>query len=147
MDKPAFDGLHPFSRVGSWSGFPNDAMSDLEFVKFRFHRTGVGSLFFRSAGRGLPVPFGKVYELGLQYVSRQENGPFVEVITQLLGFLDLGREKLRVDGATVDLLQRHPPFRENPVKLDDPAHEIGIGLLPKRFLALAEQLLSKLETV
>ena len=57
--------------------------------------------------------------------------------------LDLGSEKVRVDGAAVDLLQRHPPLREDSVKLDDPADQVGIGLLPERFLSLPEQLIKQ----
>ena len=47
-------------------------------------------------------------------------------------------EQIGIDGAAVDVLQGDPPSRQEPVQLDDPAHQIGVGLLPERFPALAE---------
>ena len=39
--------------------------------------------------------------------------------------------------------QRHPSAGQDAVQLDDPADEVGVGLLPKGFLALAEQLVEQ----
>ena len=65
----------------------------------------------------------------------------VPVFKDALNFsacLILARKKIRADGALVDVLQRHPTLGEHPVKLNDPAHQIGIGLLPEGFLPLPE---------
>ena len=62
---------------------------------------------------------------------------------QLPGLADLPREQLRVDRAAVDVLQRDPAPRQEPVQFDDPAHEIRIGLLPERFATLAEELVDQ----
>ena len=113
MNKPALDGFHPLSYVFTGAGFPNGVIVDPKLVKFRFQGAGVGGLLFVRVGRGLPHPLGKVHWLGEQYVVWYENRSLAQVVAQLLGFLDLGREKLRVDGAAVDLLQRHPALREN----------------------------------
>ena len=54
----------------------------------------------------------------------------------------LGKQRL-VDGAVVHVLQRHPSAGQHSVQLDDPADEVRVGLLPKGFFALAEQLIQE----
>ncbi len=54
----------------------------------------------------------------------------------------LGEQRL-VDGAVVHVAQRHPSAGQHAVELDDPAAEVGIGLLPERFFTLAEELIQE----
>ena len=62
---------------------------------------------------------------------------------QIPGLADLPGEQLRVDRAAVDVLQRDPAPRQEPVQFDDPAHEVRVGLLPERLAALAEELVDE----
>ena len=58
---------------------------------------------------------------------------------QLPGVADLSREQLRVDRAAVEVAKRDPTPGQKPVQLEDPAHEIRIGLLPEWKAALIVQ--------
>ena len=69
--------------------------------------------------------------------------PVFTAVAKRLRVANLPRQKLRVDGAAIDLLERDPVLRQYPMKLDDPADQIGVGLLPERLLALAEQLIEQ----
>ena len=60
-----------------------------------------------------------------------------------LGLPDLVGEQLRVHGAAVDVPERDPPARQEPVKLDDPPDEVRVRLLPERFSTLAEKLVDE----
>ena len=71
-------------------------------------------------------------------VARNHQRPLANLLGQRLGLFDLGGEKVGADGAAVNILQGDPAAGEDPVEFDDPAHQVGIGLLPERFLALAE---------
>ncbi len=73
-----------------------------------------------------------------------------QAVGNLLRLFDLLIKELFVDGAVVHVAQGDPPDgaapvlrRDAPVELDDPADEIGVGLLPEGFLALAEQLIEQ----
>ena len=61
--------------------------------------------------------------------------------------LDLGDavevEASLVDGAVVHVAQRHPSAGQHAVQLDDPADEVGVGLLLGRFFALAQELIQE----
>ena len=74
----------------------------------------------------------------------RDDGPHrAEPVGQLAGLADLAAEQFRIHRAAVDVLQRDPAPRQEPVQFDDPAHEIRIGLLPERFAALAEELVDE----
>ena len=74
----------------------------------------------------------------------RDDGPHrAEPVGQLAGLADLPAELLRVDRAAVDVLQRDPAPRQEPVQFDDPAHEVRVGLLPERFATLAEELVDQ----
>ena len=74
----------------------------------------------------------------------RDGGPHrAEPVGQLAGLADLPAEQFRIHRAAVDVLQRDPALRQEPIQFDDPAHEIRIGLLPERFAALAEELVDE----
>ena len=64
-------------------------------------------------------------------------------VGHLAGLADLPREQLRVHRAAVDVPERDPAPRQEPVQLHDPAHEVGVRLLPERFSTLAEELVDE----
>ena len=59
------------------------------------------------------------------------------------GLIDLFLEQFRVDRAQVDILQGHPTVGKDPVQLDNPLHQIRVGLLPERIFPLPEQLIQE----
>ena len=81
---------------------------------------------------------GKQVHVGQEVFGGNKNSSFSKIADVSLGLLNLGREQFLVDGAVVDLLQSDPLAGEYAVELDDPAEQIGVGLLPERLLALAE---------
>ena len=75
---------------------------------------------------------------------RRDGDPRVGHIGRVgLGLLNLLGEQRLVDGAVVHVAQRHPSAGQHAVQLDDPADEVGVGLLPERFFALAEELIEE----
>ena len=61
---------------------------------------------------------------------------------QHLAFLDLRGEKIGVDGAGVNVEQGHVVV-EHLMQQDDELHQVGVGLLPEGFLALAEEVIQQ----
>ena len=60
-----------------------------------------------------------------------------------LGLNDLLSEQFGIDRALVDIPEGHPAVGKDPVQLDNPLHQIRVGLLPERVFPLAEQLIQK----
>ena len=77
-------------------------------------------------------------------VLRRHADPRIRQVRRVgLRLLDLVGEQRLVDGAAVHVSQRHPPAGQHAVELDDPADEVRVGLLPKGFFALAEELIQE----
>ena len=95
------------------------------------------------AGHRLPGPVLEGFLVSGEILGRDDGPHRAEPVGQLAGLADLPAEQLRVDRAAVDVLQRDPAPRQEPVQFDDPAHEVRIGLLPERFAALAEELVDQ----
>ena len=143
VDKPALHRLHPLPYLVAGSRIPGHPVGQLEFAQFVAQWAAVNGPLFLRICRPFPHPFRQLHLVCTDPIAQDEHRALIQLIAPRFGLLDLGGEELRVDGAAVDLLQRHPPFRERPVKLDDPAHQIGIGLLPEGFFALAKKLIEK----
>ena len=95
------------------------------------------------AGHRLPGPVLEGFLVSGEILGRDDGPHRAEPVGQLAGLADLPAELLRVDRAAVDVLQRDPAPRQEPVQFDDPAHEVRVGLLPERFAALAEELVDQ----
>ena len=77
-------------------------------------------------------------------VLRRHADPRIRQVRRVgLRLLDLLGEQLLVDGAVVPVSKRHPSAGQHAVQLDDPADEVRVGLLPKGFFALAEELVQE----
>ena len=77
-------------------------------------------------------------------VLRRQADPRIRPVPRIgLRLLDLLGEQLLVDGVVVHVSKRHPSAGKHAVELDDPADEVRVGLLPKGFSALAEELIQE----
>ena len=77
-------------------------------------------------------------------VLRRHADPRIRQVRRVgLRLLDLLGEPRLVDGAVVHVSKRHPSAGQHAVQLDDPADEVRVGLLPKGFFALAEELIQE----
>ena len=63
-------------------------------------------------------------------------------VQQLFGFMNFLFEKFRVDGAFVDIEQRHVVVGDL-VKLNNEFDQIRVSLLPEWFLSFAEQIVEQ----
>ena len=61
----------------------------------------------------------------------------------LPGLLNAFLQKLGVDGTVIHVAEGDPMTGQRPVKLDDPADEVGAGLLPEGLLAGPEELVEQ----
>ena len=97
-------------------------------------------------GRGLRTP-PVCKTLGISEQTYYAGGRLVDRRDHRRRQLDLGdaveMEASLVNGAVVHVAQRHPSAGQHPVQLDDPADQIRVGLLPERFVALAEALIQE----
>ena len=59
------------------------------------------------------------------------------------GLIDFFLEQVGVDRAVVDIPEGHPAVGKDPVELDNPLHQIRVGLLPERIFPLPEQLIQE----
>ena len=59
------------------------------------------------------------------------------------GLIDFFLEQVGVDRALVDIPEGHPTVGKDPVQLDNPLHQIRVGLLPERIFPLPEQLIQE----
>ena len=144
MQIPPLDGLDLLTELA-----PRSApallrrVCDLEFLE-PVPECGVelASRLVR-AGHRLPAPFPEGFLVSGEILGRDDGPHRAEPVGQLAGLADLPAEQFRIHRAAVDVLQRDPAPRQEPVQFDDPAHEIRIGLLPERFSALAEELVDE----
>ena len=90
------------------------------------------------AGHRLPGPVLERLLVRKEIAAGDGDPDRAEAGDQIPGRADFLREQLRVDRAAVDILQRDPAPRQQPVQFDDLAHEIRIGLLPERLLHCAQ---------
>ena len=99
------------------------------------HRVLTGGIY--------PDPVIQRFRMADHVVVGDDDARRARLSHQVLGLADSLGEQLRVDRAAVDILQRDPAPRQEPVQFDDPAHEVRIGLLPERLAALAEELVDQ----
>ena len=77
-------------------------------------------------------------------VLRRHADPRIRQVRHVgLRLLDLVGEQRLVDGTVIHVSKRHTSAGQHAAELDDPADQIRVGLLPKGFFALAEELIQE----
>ena len=144
MQVPPLDGLDLLPELAARAS-PGRFQLACDFVlrelrpKLRVHPAA--HLF--SAGHRRPVPLLERLRMGDHVVAGDDGVHRRDPVGHLAGLADLPREQLRVHGAAVDVPERDPAPRQEPVQLHDPAHEVRVRLLPERFSTLAEELVDE----
>ena len=143
VDVPAIHGFHAEPDLLR-AGTLNPLTLVRDFVVFEVLARGRVrfGLVARLVGRVRLKPEGSQRgQVVAGYVRRRDADPLVGHVGRVgLRLFDLLGEQRLVDGAMVDVTQRHPSGRvaavlgrQHPVQLDDPADEVGVRLLPKGF--------------
>ena len=141
---PSFDGLDLLgvltSRAASFRLRP---VFDLQLVEPRRAVQIEPAGHLGAAGRHVPAPVPERLLVVVEILGG-DDGPHGAAPQRLgLRLPDLPGEQLRVHRAAVDVAERDPAPRQEPVKLDDPPDEVRVRLLPERFARLAEELVDE----
>ena len=145
MVVPALDRLDLLGELASrtagleFLGLVGDA-EFLEAVPELRHQQAGGGL---AIGDRLPRPLLERLLVGHEVAVGDGDAGRADPGDELAGLADLPRQQLGVDRAAIDVAERDPATRQEPVQLDDPAHEVRVGLLPERLAALAEELVDE----
>ena len=144
VDIPTLDGVHLLGELAP--GGAGDRLGpalDLQLREQRSEFRVEAASHPARARRHVPVPVLEGLLVRREILGGDDGPHRTQPQGLLLRLLDLLREELRVHSAAVDVPERDPAPRQEPVKLDDPAHEIRVCLLPERFAGLAEELVDE----
>ena len=137
--EPALDGLQLFLAIGIDLVEPGFAkaveVNGLALQESPRSRSVLGAKHFKGSIQG------KIEEFQVRDMSaavRGGNKQEIAFFETPLGILDLLLQNIRRDRALVDVEKGHVVISDL-VQEDDELDEVGVGLLPERFLALAEE--------
>ena len=126
MQIPPLDGLDLTELAPRSAPALLRRVCDLEFGRSR----SAGSSWqaaLSAAGHRLPAPFPEGFLVSGEILGRDDGPHRAEPVGQLAGLADLPAEQFRIHRAAVDVLQRDPAPRQEPIQFDDPASAFGFG--------------------